>query len=69
MGSVFIELYTDHAPKTCQNFLGTFVGSVCIAVVEGLDCTDALLFVFGRVELAKRGYYSGTVFHRWVVLS
>lgn len=32
MGTVIIELYTEHAPKTCNNFL----------------------------ELAKRGYYSGT---------
>jgi len=36
MGQVVVELYWDHAPKTCQNFY----------------------------ELAKRGYYSGTIFHR-----
>ena len=33
MGSFTLELYTRHAPKTCQNF----------------------------VELARRGYYDGTV--------
>ncbi|KAI5474142.1 hypothetical protein MNV49_004366 [Pseudohyphozyma bogoriensis] len=36
MGNISVELYTDHAPKTCDNFR----------------------------ELARRGYYSGTVFHR-----
>lgn len=36
MGVITFELYWDHAPKTCQNF----------------------------VELAKRGYYNSTVFHR-----
>ncbi|CAD7946867.1 unnamed protein product [Amoebophrya sp. A120] len=36
MGEISIELYWDHAPKTCRNFY----------------------------ELAKKGYYSGTVFHR-----
>ncbi|CAD6565030.1 MAG: heme binding [Cyphobasidiales sp. Tagirdzhanova-0007] len=36
MGQISIELYWDHAPKTCQNFF----------------------------ELCKRGYYTGTVFHR-----
>ncbi|KAL8278071.1 hypothetical protein RQP46_009531 [Phenoliferia psychrophenolica] len=36
IGVISIELYTEHAPKTCKNFL----------------------------ELSKRGYYSGTVFHR-----
>ncbi|KAF9495816.1 hypothetical protein BDN71DRAFT_1482468 [Pleurotus eryngii] len=36
MGKIVLELYWDHAPKTCKNF----------------------------AELAKRGYYNGTVFHR-----
>jgi len=36
LGQIVIELYWDHAPRTCQNFY----------------------------ELAKRGYYSGTIFHR-----
>uniref|UniRef100_A0A915BFM1 Peptidyl-prolyl cis-trans isomerase n=1 Tax=Parascaris univalens TaxID=6257 RepID=A0A915BFM1_PARUN len=36
MGSICIELYWDHAPKTCKNF----------------------------AELARRGYYNGTTFHR-----
>merc|ERR1711977_164025 len=36
MGQIMVELYWDHAPKTCRNFY----------------------------ELAKRGYYTGTVFHR-----
>ncbi|KAG0140934.1 hypothetical protein CROQUDRAFT_718421 [Cronartium quercuum f. sp. fusiforme G11] len=36
MGIIELELYWDHAPKTCQNFS----------------------------ELSKRGYYSGTIFHR-----
>ncbi|VDD87864.1 unnamed protein product [Enterobius vermicularis] len=36
MGSVSIELYWDHAPKTCRNF----------------------------AELARRGYYNNTIFHR-----
>ncbi|KAM0753731.1 hypothetical protein T439DRAFT_322620 [Meredithblackwellia eburnea MCA 4105] len=36
IGTLSLELYTEHAPKTCKNFL----------------------------ELAQRGYYSGTVFHR-----
>ncbi|EGG02120.1 uncharacterized protein MELLADRAFT_38799 [Melampsora larici-populina 98AG31] len=36
MGIIELELYWDHAPKTCKNFS----------------------------ELAKRGYYNGTIFHR-----
>ncbi|KAK9322533.1 cyclophilin-like domain-containing protein [Lipomyces orientalis] len=36
MGSITIELYYSHAPKTCKNFY----------------------------ELARRGYYNGTIFHR-----
>lgn len=36
MGTIIIELYSLHAPKTCQNFL----------------------------ELSRKGYYSGVVFHR-----
>ncbi|EJU00695.1 hypothetical protein DACRYDRAFT_89658 [Dacryopinax primogenitus] len=36
MGDIEVELYTQHAPKTCRNFS----------------------------ELAKRGYYDGTIFHR-----
>jgi len=36
MGEIEIELYWDHAPKTCKNF----------------------------AELSRRGYYSGTKFHR-----
>lgn len=36
MGNITLELYTEHAPKTCNNF----------------------------VELAKKGYYNGTIFHR-----
>ncbi|TEB32687.1 hypothetical protein FA13DRAFT_1731181 [Coprinellus micaceus] len=36
MGDIQLELYWNHAPKTCKNFL----------------------------ELAKRGYYNGVIFHR-----
>ncbi|KAF1611968.1 UNVERIFIED_CONTAM: Peptidyl-prolyl cis-trans isomerase-like 1, partial [Eudyptes robustus] len=36
MGTFVIELYWEHAPKTCQNF----------------------------AELARRGYYNNTIFHR-----
>ena len=36
MGEITLELYWDHAPRTCNNFK----------------------------ELAKKGYYRGTVFHR-----
>ncbi|KZT53487.1 cyclophilin-like protein [Calocera cornea HHB12733] len=36
MGEIELELYWQHAPKTCKNFS----------------------------ELAKRGYYNNTVFHR-----
>ncbi|GAA5920181.1 hypothetical protein JCM1841_006631 [Sporobolomyces salmonicolor] len=36
LGNIVVELYTEHAPRTCRNFH----------------------------ELCKRGYYSGTVFHR-----
>lgn len=36
MGKICLELYWDHAPKTCRNFS----------------------------ELARRGYYNGTIFHR-----
>jgi len=36
MGTFTLELYWDHAPKTCKNM----------------------------VELVKKGYYDGTVFHR-----
>lgn len=36
MGTIVIELYWLHAPKTCKNF----------------------------AELARRGYYSNTKFHR-----
>ncbi|CAG8493697.1 15966_t:CDS:2 [Funneliformis mosseae] len=36
MGRITIELYDDHAKKTCDNFF----------------------------ELAKRGYYNNTIFHR-----
>lgn len=36
MGSLVLELYWKHAPKTCKNF----------------------------AELARRGYYNGTKFHR-----
>ncbi|ODM91103.1 Peptidyl-prolyl cis-trans isomerase-like 1 [Orchesella cincta] len=36
MGDITIELYWDHAPKTCRNF----------------------------AELARRGYYNETKFHR-----
>lgn len=35
-GTVTIELYANHAPKTCKNF----------------------------EQLAQRGYYNGTIFHR-----
>ena len=35
-GTITLELYWKHAPKTCKNF----------------------------VELAKRGYYNGVIFHR-----
>jgi len=36
MGAFSVELYTSHAPRTCENFL----------------------------ELCRRAYYNGTVFHR-----
>lgn len=36
MGTIAVELYWKHAPKTCKNF----------------------------AELARRGYYNGTKFHR-----
>lgn len=36
MGTIVVELYWLHAPKTCKNF----------------------------AELARRGYYSNTKFHR-----
>lgn len=36
MGVITIELYWNHAPKTCKNFF----------------------------ELARRGYYNSTIFHR-----
>lgn len=36
MGTIVLELYWDHCPKTCKNF----------------------------VELARRGYYDGVIFHR-----
>ncbi|GAA6026857.1 hypothetical protein JCM8097_005912 [Rhodosporidiobolus ruineniae] len=36
LGPITLELYHQHAPKTCRNF----------------------------EELARRGYYNGTVFHR-----
>ncbi|KAL8387127.1 hypothetical protein RB595_010137 [Gaeumannomyces hyphopodioides] len=36
MGTIVVELYTEHAPKTCENFS----------------------------QLARRGYYDGTIFHR-----
>lgn len=36
LGDLEIELYFDHAPRTCNNFY----------------------------ELAKVGYYNGTIFHR-----
>jgi peptidyl-prolyl cis-trans isomerase-like 1 len=36
MGEIAVELYWDHAPRTCKNFY----------------------------ELAKKGYYKGSLFHR-----
>lgn len=36
MGNFSVELYWEHAPRTCQNF----------------------------AELARKGYYNGTIFHR-----
>uniref|UniRef100_A0A915D4H8 Peptidyl-prolyl cis-trans isomerase n=1 Tax=Ditylenchus dipsaci TaxID=166011 RepID=A0A915D4H8_9BILA len=36
MGKIVVELYWNHAPRTCQNF----------------------------AELARKGYYNGTIFHR-----
>eukprot|EP00048_Salpingoeca_helianthica_P000208 m.39973 g.39973 ORF g.39973 m.39973 type:complete len:168 (-) comp10236_c1_seq1:27-530(-) len=36
IGTLVVELYWQHAPKTCKNF----------------------------AELANRGYYNGTIFHR-----
>lgn len=36
MGTIVLELYWRHAPKTCKNF----------------------------AELARRGYYNNTKFHR-----
>ncbi|KAI0005922.1 cyclophilin-like protein [Russula compacta] len=36
LGNIQLELYWDHAPRTCENF----------------------------VQLAKRGYYNGVIFHR-----
>lgn len=36
MGTIVVELYWKHAPKTCKNF----------------------------AELARRGYYTNTKFHR-----
>ncbi|KAJ3552804.1 hypothetical protein NM688_g3963 [Phlebia brevispora] len=36
LGDIQLELYWDHAPRTCKNF----------------------------VELARRGYYNGIIFHR-----
>jgi len=36
LGVMSVELYWDHAPKTCQNFS----------------------------ELARKGYYNNTIFHR-----
>ena len=41
MGSFFVELYSQHAPKTCNNF----------------------------IELAKRGYYDGTIVSSFAILS
>jgi peptidyl-prolyl cis-trans isomerase-like 1 len=37
-GPITLELYWDHAPKSCKNFY----------------------------ELAKRGYYDNTIFHRLI---
>lgn len=36
MGTFVLEMYVNHAPKTCHNF----------------------------IELSRKGYYNGTIFHR-----
>lgn len=36
MGTFVLEMYVNHAPKTCHNF----------------------------IELSRKGYYDGTIFHR-----
>lgn len=59
MGDIQLELYWNHAPKARKAF-------------HGLPMPLSLIYVQtckNFAELAKRGYYNGTVFHRVIAVS
>lgn len=58
MGDIQLELYWDHAPRVCLS-LSTF----CFCPTAGFFQTCE-----NFVQLAKRGYYNGVVFHRIVAV-
>jgi hypothetical protein len=53
VGDITIELYWNHAPRTCR------VRASRISLRASLISRAQNIW-----ELAKRGYYNGTVFHR-----
>ncbi len=77
MGPITLELYWDHAPKTCQVSdslslckVSEDLAAIMISVAHLLRRFWILMLVSPPLllqnmwELARRGYYDGTIFHR-----
>lgn len=60
LGNIQLELYWDHAPKVCP--------------MSSISCVSKDSHISNRqtcenfVQLAKRGYYNGVIFHRIIAV-
>ena len=60
-GNFTLELYFQHAPRTCHNFAGT-LSFRCLSIHPLILLPS--LPPSHPTELARSGYYNGTIFHR-----
>ena len=68
-GSIVVELYTGHAPRTCQNFaeLGILKFAIKMApwyIHSSFESKNSMFWSYTFRRAARRNKYNGTVFHR-----
>jgi cyclophilin family peptidyl-prolyl cis-trans isomerase len=63
-GNFTLELYYQHAPRTCHNFAGTVGWPLLLLSPSPLFHPSFPLPYPTTPELARSGYYNGTIFHR-----
>lgn len=62
MGQMSVELYWDHAPRTCMNFQELARKGFNLMILPNLDyLVDFFIF---RYFFFCLGYYNNTIFHR-----